>query len=147
VNSAYFAVERSLPGRPFTSLGTVATHGTTTQAQTYAYRDAQLPAGASLLYYRLQLVDQDGTATYSPVRSVTIALASLTLFPNPTATRTTLTGAAASTPVHVLDALGRVVFTTSTDSTGTAMLLLPTPLPSGVYLVRAGQQVARLTVE
>ncbi|MGI4820399.1 MAG: glycine-rich protein [Janthinobacterium lividum] len=146
-NSDYFAVERSLNGTTFTTLGIVANPGTTNQVQAYAYRDTLLPAGARLLYYRLRLIDRDGTATYSPVRPVHVALGGLTLFPNPTATHATLTGAAATTTVHVLDALGREVFATSTDATGTAPLTLPTTLPSGVYLVRAGQQAVRLTVE
>lgn len=36
-----------------------------------AYQDATAPAG--LLHYRLRQVDRDGTASYSPVRTVTVA--------------------------------------------------------------------------
>jgi hypothetical protein len=49
--------------------------------------------------------------------------------------KTTLTGAALNAPVLVLYALGRVVFTTTTDAAGTAQLALPVGWPSGVYIV------------
>jgi hypothetical protein len=58
-----------------------------------------------------------------------------------------LIGAASSTPVQVLDALGRTVLTTTTDATGTAPLPLPAGLPAGTYVVRVGLQATRLTVE
>ena len=82
-----------------------------------------------------------------PVRPGAVASAGLSLFPNPATAAATLTGAVAGTPVHVLDPLGRVVFTTLTDAKGSASLPLPAALPRGLYLVRAGQQAVRLIVK
>jgi endoglucanase Acf2 len=148
VNTARFEVERSLDGTAFTTLGSVAARGTSTVASAYASRDASLPAGASQLYYRLRQVDQDGTATYSPVRTVALAAAGgLALFPNPARTSATLTGAKPGTAVQLLDALGRTVATTTADAAGVATLRLPAGLPSGVYVVRAGLQALRLLVQ
>ncbi len=147
VNSDRFEVERSTDGATFSKLTTVAAHGTTSAAHAYTYLDALLPTGVTTLYYRLRQVDLDGSAHYSPVRMVTVATASLTVFPNPTRAGATLTGAAASTPVHVVDAVGREVLLTTTDATGTAPLTLPAGLPGGVYVVRAGSQAVRLIVE
>jgi len=73
--------------------------------------------------------------------------ASLRLFPNPATAGTTLGGAMPGARVQVLDALGRLVLTGTTDAAGTATLALPAGLPAGVYVVRAGQQAARLVVE
>jgi len=150
-NSARFDIERSLDGTTFSKLGAVAANGTTTVAHSYSFRDAQLPLGATTLYYRLRQIDLDGTYAFSPVRVVGVAGAgstsTLALFPNPTQAAATLTGAPAQVAVQVLDALGRVVYTTTTAADGTASLDLPASLPSGVYVVRAGTQAARLTVE
>ena len=151
-NSQAFDVERSLNGRNFAALGTVAAAGTSSSPRSYEYLDAKLPTGAALLYYRLKQVDQDGTSSYSVVRSVVPGPASadagLALFPNPArAGRTTLTGAPAGTVVRVFDALGRLVTAAPTDATGTAALVLPAGLPTGVYVVRAGRKALRLTVE
>ncbi len=145
-----FDLERSLDGTTFAKLGTIAAHGTTSQAHAYAFRDTQLPAGAGTLYYRLRQVDRDGTFSFSPVRSVGYGgagSAALVLAPNPTPRAATLSGAPALVAVQVLDALGRVVYATTTAADGTAPLNLPAGLPGGVYIVRAGTQAARLTVE
>jgi endoglucanase Acf2 len=144
-SSVRFEAQRSLDGNSFTTLGSVAARGT--KAAAYTYRDPTLPAGTSQLYYRLRQVDQNGTATYSPVRKVVLNPASrLALYPNPAHTAATLTGATPNSAVHLLDALGRTVASTTADETGKATILLPVGLPSGVYLVRTGTQALRLLV-
>jgi hypothetical protein len=145
VNSLAFDIERSRDGVSFAVLGQVAAAGNSAAAHRYAYLDASAPAG--ILYYRLRQVDQDGTSTYSPVRSVTLGGAGLTLFPNPTRGAARLSGATPIALVQVLDVLGRVVLTASADATGAAQLNLPAGLASGVYLVRVGGQTLRLSVE
>ena len=47
----------------------------------------------------------------------------------------------------VFDALGRLVTSASADAAGTAALVLPAGLPTGVYVVRAGAKALRLKVE
>jgi hypothetical protein len=146
-NADRFEVERSSDGVSFTRLASQPAAGTSAGTRVYTYLDTAPLAGVSTLYYRLRQVDLDGSAYYSPVRIVAATATGLAVFPNPAQAGATLTGAPPSTFVHVLDVLGRVVATTITDVTGTAILTLPTTLPSGVYLVRAGQQTVRLTVE
>ena len=84
-NSQRFILERSRDGRQFAEAGTVAAAGTSTTARTYSLTDAQLPAGATALYYRLRQVDLDGSFSYSPVRTVLLpaATASLRAVPQP----------------------------------------------------------------
>ncbi|MDO7847836.1 T9SS type A sorting domain-containing protein [Hymenobacter sp. M29] len=147
-NSAFFDVERSLNGEAFAAIGTVAAAGNSSALSSYTLLDRKLPAGALLLYYRLRQVDADGTASYSPVRTVALAAeVRLSLYPNPAHTAATLTGTAPGTVATVYDALGRTVTMATADAAGTAQLLLPTGLASGVYVVRAGSQAVRLTVE
>ena len=69
----------------------------------------------------------------------------LTLYPNPTSGVARLAGISPGTTVQVLDALGRLVGTALADGRGAAAL--PGGLVPGVYVVRAGGQVARLVVE
>jgi hypothetical protein len=148
VNSARFEVERSLDGYRFAHIGRVPAAGSSHAPRSYGLTDAALPAGASLLYYRLRQVDQDGTATYSPVRSVGLAPATgLALYPNPAQAATTLLGAAPGAAVRLLDALGREVATATADASGHAYLHWPAGLAQGVYVVRAAGQVARLVIE
>ena len=154
-NSARFEVERSADGRTFAPISTVATAGNSSSARAYALTDEKLPTGAATLYYRLRQVELDGTASYSPVRTVTLpgttltgATAGLALYPNPTHSgAATLTGALPGTTVTVLDALGREVTRATADAAGAAKLALPAGTPAGVYVVRASGKAVRLTVE
>lgn len=149
-NSARFEVERSADGTTFERIGTVAAAGSSSAPRAYELLDAQLATGAARLYYRLRQVDLDGTAAYSPVRSIALtgAAAGLSLFPNPApGGAATLTGAQPGTVVTVFDALGRVVTSATADATGTATLALPTGIVTGVYVVRCGNLALRLTVE
>jgi hypothetical protein len=101
-----------------------------------------------MLYYRLHQVDWDGAASYSPVRVVTRAVqTSLALFPNPASRLATLAGVLPGTLVRVFDALGREVTSATTDTGGTATLVLPYGLPRGMYVVRAGLAARCLLVE
>ena len=71
----------------------------------------------------------------------------LALFPNPGRGGVALTGTAAHALVEVSDALGRRVLTATANASEPAQLALPTALPVGLYVVRAGSQVRRLVVD
>jgi PKD repeat protein len=88
-----------------------------------------------------------GAAVLAVAPATSATTSALAVYPNPTAGAATLTGATPCASVTVLDAVGRVVLAATADATGTAALALPAELPSGVYVVRAGQQAVRLTVE
>ncbi|MFD2721967.1 FG-GAP-like repeat-containing protein [Hymenobacter monticola] len=89
------------------------------------------------------LLNQPGLVTAARPTTPTPALS---LFPNPTRGVVTITDATPNAPLTVLDALGRALLTATTDAAGTARLPLD-GLPTGVYLVRSGEQVRRLAVE
>jgi len=148
-NNDRFEVEASADGRTFRRIGQVPGHGSSTQPHAYQLTDAAIARyGVSVVYYRLRQVDADGTASYSPVRPVAVPqLAGLSLFPNPTRAAATLTGAAPGAAVQVFDAVGRLVVDARADAAGTAALLLPTDVASGIYMVRTGTKALRLTVE
>ncbi|MBO2012489.1 T9SS type A sorting domain-containing protein [Hymenobacter negativus] len=152
-HSARFEVERSTDGRAFNKIGEIAAQGTKASPTDYAFRDEKLTTSLFhhlTAYYRLRQVDVDGTASYSPVRTVALAgaAAGLALFPNPAHDgAATLTGAAPGSSVTVFDALGRPVTSATADASGTAALVLPAGLPAGVYVVRVGTRSIKLTVE
>jgi hypothetical protein len=150
--NAYFAVEYSLDGSTFASLGQVPGHGTSAQAHTYSYTDtrlAQYPAGP--VYYRLRQVDTDGQATYSPVRTLAgpgagpVAQPSLHVYPNPaSATALVVVKANAGTQVQLLDIRGQVLASVPVASDGTASALPTSGLAAGLYIVRCGTQNTKL---
>lgn len=158
-HTAFFTVERSADGgATFTPVVTVAAAGTTAPGlrSDYAAHDAAPAAGTS--YYRLRMVDIDGSQRYSDVVGVVTetALADVGIFPNPAAggrTRLALSEDWARTPVvvFVYDQRGREVYRTAAPA-GPSLALHPArPLPAGAYVVRLlgdnGRQLSRrLTV-
>ncbi|MGI4833860.1 MAG: lectin-like domain-containing protein [Janthinobacterium lividum] len=147
LHAARFEIERSLDGQVYALLGSQLAAGTSATAHTYTYLDAKLPGGSRPYYYRLHQVDETGTAAYSPVRVVLVASAGLTAYPNPARQSVLISGLAPYATVQLLDALGRPVAQVAADEAGQAKLLFAASQPSGVYLLRSGQQVLRLVLE
>jgi len=148
LNNAGFTVERSLDARVFQGIGTVAGAGTSTSRHDYTLLDNKLPAGATLLYYRLRQTDVSGTLSYSPVRTValTAQAAGFVVYPTKVpvgqAAIYLYTGPAEAGTLQVLDLLGRVVRTAPVD--GRAQGEVPLAgLSSGSYLLRYTTATAR----
>ncbi len=164
INSAAFDIERSFDGVSFTKVGQQTAKGTSSTPTAYAFTDKGVASLATtgLVYYRLRQVDLDGKAAYSPVRTVSFtkaAVASLSLFPNPAQTTTSLDlrqlPAAGTYQVSLLDATGRVVRTLTLGG-GQLQSLEVSTLASGSYIVlvtgtqpdgSALRQALRLTKE
>ena len=139
-NSARFEIERSADGSSFRRIGEVAAQGNSTAATAYAYLDGEAAQVAGRVYYRLRQVDLDGTASYSPVRTVAFKQMSpgFAVYPNPAPAATTLDLSrvpAGTFRLTVVDALGRTV--RQLDATGGATRPLDlSDLATGTYLMR-----------
>lgn len=82
INSAYFDIEKSTDGRSFTSIGKVTASGDTNHSQKYQFEDHQ--ANLAVVYYRLKIVDKDGSFEYSRMINISIdALFEFSIYPNP----------------------------------------------------------------
>jgi hypothetical protein len=159
-NNAYFEVERSFNGKSFETVGHLVGAGTTTARTNYQFTDVTLShTAAAIVYYRLRQVDVDGTATYSPVRTVKVPLTpqglQATVFPNPYEKTVAVqfnSSEAGSTMLIVQDALGKLVFAkTVNTSAGLQEISLPeaAALPAGVYYLTVqqagGKQVMKMS--
>ena len=141
----HFAVERSTDGMKFVRIGTVTARGNTQPGveADYAFTDAHAPGGE--LYYRLILVDLDGSSKRSPVVSVSTeaAVATVDIFPNPSQGNTVhlrINSVANRNPlrVEILDATGRQMLERHelNPADGETSLHLRRALRPGSYLVR-----------
>lgn len=68
INSDYFGVEYSSDGRDFLELNQVQGAGTTYETQNYHFLHEKANTGIN--YYRLRMIDLDGTFTYSPIEAI-----------------------------------------------------------------------------
>lgn len=155
-NNAEFRIQRteaapSAPQPRWIDLGTVASRsssGTTSDPQSYQFRDTDLPYATDTLAYRLKQIDKDGSTTYSdPLTVARSAVTQLQLeatFPNPATHHTTVQFAVPEAlegqdvRLQLYDVMGRQVHDKLVASTpGRHQMRLSTNrLASGIYFLR-----------
>lgn len=133
---ASFVIERSLNGVQFAAIATVNASSVTQ----YQYIDTELPSGR--VYYRLRMIDQDGSATYSDIQSVQISNSGdkVQLYPTVSNTQTQLKlniSRPAKITLVVSDNSGRIVQRNAHSvNAGTQMIPLNVSAwANGVYYV------------
>ncbi len=148
-DNASFTVERSTNGLSFTAIGTIPGAGTSLTPRQYTLLDGQLPASATLLYYRLRQLDLDGTAHLSAVVTLAVSTTKVQFaaYPNPAHSQVMVVGAPARATVALIDAVGRLVLQATADESGTTRLRLPDGLATGAYFIRAGASAQPLLID
>ncbi len=111
---ATFEVERSMDGRNFAKTNSLAATNASA-GNIYTFTDKNIVAlGAPVVYYRLKMVDNDGTFRYSRILPVNISRrkALVMLYPNPARETTSLQVASAKKEMlrySIVDATGRTL--------------------------------------
>ena len=108
INSSHFLIEHSTGGMHYNVLANVPASGNSSQQQWYGYAH---PAPArGLNYYRLRLVDKDGSFRYSPVRTLFFEDSRpLVLRPNPASTAVTIEVAEKGGTIRIAGVSGKVL--------------------------------------
>ncbi|HRD54684.1 MAG TPA: T9SS type A sorting domain-containing protein, partial [Flavobacteriales bacterium] len=111
-NSAFFAVERMDETGAFQQIGQVAAAGNSASTTAYTFLDPQPLPGFN--YYRLKMIDADGSSELSEVVSVANRYGSFvgSLFPNPAVDQINVAIAATEdmdVNLRVFDASGRLI--------------------------------------
>ncbi|MGV3600516.1 MAG: glycoside hydrolase family 9 protein [Dyadobacter fermentans] len=68
-NASYFSVERSVDGKTFTAIGRIEANGYSESARAYEFEDT---TPKSTNYYRLRMVDANGSSATSAIRHVRV---------------------------------------------------------------------------
>ncbi len=138
-NSAYFDVERSYDGTSFTKIGQVSAAGYSNSVRQYQFADVNV--AKAMIFYRLKLVDADGSNKLSPTRVVAKldnSKQSFLLYPNPAVSNVNLLlneAAKADMQVHITNSMGQMVQSTRITK-GTQLIKLNIgQLPKGIYTV------------
>ena len=71
VNISEYAVERSSDGRHFIPIGQDASTGNNPNQVLYNFTDLSVPVN-QVLYYRLKIIENSGTYTYSEIKAVSL---------------------------------------------------------------------------
>lgn len=140
-NAAKYEIEKSLNAQTFTKAGETAAEGSN---KSYTYT---VPQTEPTAYYRLKMVDKDGSHAYSEVRIATFSPEpqsfSLKVFPNPVRNDTISIEVQENTRAFIYDALGRM--TKATDIQKGKNTLSLASWAHGVYFIRTDKaEVSRL---
>ncbi|MBK8499759.1 MAG: T9SS type A sorting domain-containing protein [Flavobacteriales bacterium] len=134
LHSSHFEVERSSDMLTWEKLAEIAAQGSSNSPVDYAHSDR--PGTIGMLYYRLRLVDTDGTFEHSPIRSVRMGTAMTTCHPNPNEGTFFILDVSEGSIVQVFDQLGRLApALTQLDAQGRLRIELLGGAP-GMFAVR-----------
>jgi trimeric autotransporter adhesin len=143
-NTDYFEVERSAGNGAYQSIGRVQARGSVDTKAIYDLTDAKAGSlGATVLYYRLRIVDKDGKTSYSQVVVINIAdvVTSLSVYPNPAREEALLAINAATEQQliwQLVDNTGRVLLSKQvTVRKGANTILIDVrSIPAGSYFIK-----------
>lgn len=109
---ARYEVQNSRDGREFTTIVTVNPKG---DNSTYTYTQFNAAEGAN--YYRLKMIDRDGSFEYSNVKKVNISCSNIQLAPTVTNGMTRIFGLSGTETVKVINNLGQILSTQQVKGT------------------------------
>jgi pectinesterase len=145
VNSGMFSIERSGDGLQFNVLSDINAKNTATA--NYQYADKYPLQGVG--YYRLKMVDKDGSYKYSAVITInTKASASLLVYPNPVNQVLVLTHAKAAkhATITVFSTDGKQQFSTNVQEGAIQTAINAEKLTSGIYVIVFFDGVKKTTI-
>ncbi len=149
INTHHFEVERSSNGNVFSSIGSLAAAGNSSNLQSYSYSDPAPLAGYS--FYRLKSVDINGEKQYSNIEPISrSSVETVTAYPNPTKDYVNVQVPASwmllQPALQLFDAGGKLLSSISISSTTTKIALQN--YPSGHYILRlsAGGTIKNISI-
>ena len=150
VNSEQFVIEHSLNGNSWNQVGTVRSKEESSVLTKYQYIHKDPIAGNN--FYRLKMVDKDGTFAYSQIRTAKIDVKlNFFAYPNPTVDKLTIN-------LNELGGTSNIKELTLTSLSGSLRIHVDVvravvdtkPLPAGTYILTAttknGQQLAQKVI-
>jgi hypothetical protein len=151
VNFSHFVLQRSSDGREFSDAAMIMANAHSIDYK-YNYSESYNQNASAVMYYRLKMVDIDGTFKYSAVRVVKLnasqSTVSITTFPNPVTSELRITIPAAwqnkQVTYDVLSVSGSIIKRKVAANASQTETLQVNDIKAGVYVVRltSGSQSA-----
>jgi hypothetical protein len=141
INTNYFEIQRSVDGRNWVSVGSLASTGNSTVAHNYSFTDNSSLQNS---FYRIAEFDRNGQVYYSMINHVKCGNeASFALWPNPVISQAWLSASIAASglaELKITDAKGSVIYSKQVQLfAGNNIISL------GAYSFASGHYVVQLT--
>jgi len=159
VNSSHFSIERSLDGQHFSAIGTVSAKGFSNVKVNYNFTDNKPVNFDKPTYYRIAMVDADGTTKYTKIIAVTLkANGSYVqqVYPNPVKAGTVLytdfiSGTSQKITISFMSATGQALHNYEFQALkGANQFIVPVPASAAAgvnfLLIRASDNVKQVPV-
>lgn len=136
--ASHFEVERRAEKEgDWIMAGKVAAVGNSDEWQPYSFLDRGVGQAGGHFYYRLRMVDEDGSATYSAVRELRFdKVDRLLVFPNPSSTWVSIQFGEGKQGHLQLFSMDGKLAAEATDFESGGRLAIPTSLSAGTYLLK-----------
>jgi hypothetical protein len=152
VNASHFTIQRSTDAVNFQDVAMVVTQeGNSAALRNYSYPDNISPVNADIIYYRLKMVDMDGSFSYSSVEVIRVEKEEsnkVITFPNPATSelRVTIPDSWQNKAViySIYNMNGSLVKAKINSNAGQTETLNVSDLPVGTYVVKtaSGENVS-----
>lgn len=137
-NSKGFEIQRSTDAKSWKNLGFVdvkSLNGNSSSTLNYNFTDKAPLKGVN--YYRLKMVDLDGTFAFSSVKVISIenGSSSISTYPNPVQDELIIEGLSGAETIKVLDTSGRIIVESNNTMNQSKKTLDIRSLTNGMYLI------------
>jgi hypothetical protein len=147
INAAHFELERSIDAQKFQKITELKAIG---KGSSYTYLDKNV---SNISYYRLKMVDKDGSFEYSKVISINSTSATFekddapfTVYPNPFSQSLWIDNVAENQEIMVFDITGKRIngITIQHKADNRTELNLHNLPPNSIYFLRVGETVSKI---
>jgi hypothetical protein len=130
-----FQVERSVDGRNFSVIGELPPTNNN-RGNTYEFRDNNI-TGLAVLYYRLRILENDGSSSFSFIISIKTRGQSqnFSVYPNPVKDQLTIGSNMPVLKLEIINMLGEIVYSSKKINLTVPVSL--SHLSKGVYIIKA----------
>lgn len=132
VNSDYFEVQHSVNAKNWITLGSVKSTGESNKTVNYSFKHLSPASGSN--YYRLKMVDNDASYSYSSIKKIQIETKdAIVLYPNPASENLYVDSHWSIQNLTIFDSSGKKITSpTSVPPSGINV----THLPNGKYILQ-----------
>ena len=142
---SHFVVERSVNGVEYREVGMIFANGNSNVKQNYAFTDAINTKAKGVVYYRLKMVDQNGSYQRSQIRLIRVGEETQTMaistYPNPVSSEIRITIPAqwqnSQVTYDVYAAGGQLVKHVVRSNSSQTEMINVSDLTNGMYIVKA----------
>lgn len=146
MNTNYFNIQKSIDNKNFETVGSIKAKGF---ASDYKFEDITTTTN-NKLFYRLEIIDNDGAKTYSNTQSLSINTSSkINIYPNPANGSFTVEGNDIK-QIEISDILGRIIKRVAIN--GNKKTIATENINKGIYLLKftmlnGDTSIDKITVE